>query len=157
MKHIKKFELFESYYDSLSQKIAETAKRMGSDLAKNSVRINTKDAKSEDEYRALRAEALEKVKNGDKKAYGAMYDRNGSYQSFFIAAPAEGISALKKPITDYHLNVTYLEEPGAWCVIDVYASSQNGRSLYMEVDGGVLFQWNDYEKIAKGSLVDKKA
>ena len=58
MKHIKKFELFESYYDSLSQKIAETAKRMGSDLAKNSVRINTKDAKSEDEYRALRAEAL---------------------------------------------------------------------------------------------------
>ena len=47
MKHIKEFELFESYYqDSLSRKMVETAKKMEARLAGDSVRVNSKDVGS---------------------------------------------------------------------------------------------------------------
>jgi hypothetical protein len=158
MKHIKEFELFESYYqDSLSRKMVETAKKMEARLAGDSVRINSRDVGSNEELRALRSEALDKVKGGDKRAYGAMYSKGGNCESFFIVAPDAGINALQKPITDFDLNVSYREEPGAWCVIDVYATKGSGKSLYMETEGDVLYQWDNYENRAKGSLVDKKA
>jgi hypothetical protein len=34
----------------------------------------------------------------------------------------------------------------------VYNTPENAKSLYMEVDGEVLFQWDSYENKAKGKL-----
>ncbi len=156
MKHIKSFKLFESYssFEYENSRLSDLAKEMVSNLNSNYVKLESKDARSEEEYRKLRAEALEKVKNGDQKAYGAMNWGGLGLNGFFIAGPAKAIQSLQKPINRTGFSINYLEDPGKWCVIDVSkrSNASDSSSLYMEVDGEVLYQWNDYEKKAKGKL-----
>ena len=156
MKHIKSFKLFESYssFEYENSRLSDLAKEMVSNLNSNYVKLESKDARSEEEYRKLRAEALEKVKNGDEKAYSAMKWDGKATTGFFIAGPAKAIQALQKPIIRNGFTINYLEDPGKWCVIDVSkrSNASDSSSLYMEVDGEVLYQWNDYEKKAKGKL-----
>ena len=159
MKNLKSFKLFEAYSSSYeNSRVLDLAKqltsRLGSSSLSSSVRFESKDSRSEEEYRKLRAEALEKVKSGDAKAYGAMNWEGEMCTGFFIAGPANAIQALQKPITSTGFSINYTEDPGKWCVIDVLKRSdtKNSSSLYMEVDGDVLYQWSDYEKNAKGKL-----
>jgi hypothetical protein len=156
MKHIKSFKLFESYssFEYENSRLSDLTKELVSNLNSNYVKLETKDARSEEEYRKLRAEALEKVKNGDEKAYGAMKWDGKATTGFFIAGPAKAIQALQKPINRTGFTINYLEDPGKWCVIDVLkrSNASDSSSLYMEVDGEVLYQWSDYEKKAKGKL-----
>lgn len=77
MKNLKSFKIFEAYSSSYeNSRVLDLAKqltsRLGSSSLSSSVRFESKDSRSEEEYRKLRAEALEKVKSGDPKAYGAM-------------------------------------------------------------------------------------
>lgn len=156
MKNLKYFKLFESYstpsYEN--SRVLDLAKQLTSKLGSSSVRFESRDSRSEEEYRKLRAEALERVKSGDPKAYGAMKWDGKMCTGFFIAGPASAIQALQKPITSTGFSINYTEDPGKWCVIDVLkrADTKNSSSLYMEVDGDVLYQWSDYEKNAKGKL-----
>lgn len=77
-----------------------------------------------------------------------------SCNGFFIIGSANAIQALQKPIISQGFSINYTEDPGKWCVIDVLKRSdnKNSSSLYKEVDGDVLYQWNDYEKVSKGKL-----
>lgn len=157
MKNLKSFDLFESSstFEYENSRLSDLAKELVSNLNSNYVKFESKDVRSEEEYKKLRAEALEKVKNGDEKAYGAMNWNGNATTGFFIAGPAKAIQSLQKPINRTGFSISYLEDPGKWCVIDVLkrSNTSDSSSLYMEVDGEVLYQWNEYENKAKGKLV----
>jgi len=159
MKNLKSFKLFEAYdsafFAGQNSRLLDISKDLVNKLTSSYVKIETKDSRSEDEFRQLRKEALEKVKNGDTKAYGAMKWDGHLCERFFIAAPANAIPVLQKPIVNSGARIEYLEDPGKWCVLDVGRCKEhsNSSSLYMEVDGDVLFQYNEIERKAKGKLV----
>ena len=175
MKHLKLFEDFklneEIDIDSgtdnkmreANDKMTKGAKKLEAELTKLGLKFVSKNTTSEDEYRKLRAEALEKIKAGDDKmAYGIMKwtQNNDICQSFTIVVPEKGIEFLRQPIVNTGIAVSYKESPQKWATIDIYNSpggKGQSKSLYMEVDGEVLYQWDDYENKSKGKLSNKMA
>lgn len=173
MKHLKLFENFklneEIDIDSgtdnkmreANDRMTKGAKKLEAELTKLGLKFVSKNTNSGDENKKLRAEALEKIKSGDEKmAYGIMTwtSNNDIFQSFTIVVPEKGIEFLRQPITSSGFKIYYNESPGEWATIDIY-NSPGGKgqssSLYQEVDGEVLYQWDDYENKSKGKLSNK--
>lgn len=162
MKHLKPFKVFEELdtdpktdnkMRQNSSKFVEMAKKYEASLRQKGIKMSSKDVRDDNDKNKLWKEALDKIKGGeDKVAYGMMKWSGDICQSFSIISPAGGIEALRKPITGFDMTVSYTEEPGKWCTFTVYNTPENAKSLYMEVDGEVLFQWDSYENKAKGKL-----
>jgi hypothetical protein len=119
----------------------------------------SKNVSSSDDSNKLRKEAIEKVKEkGCKDVYGIMQWSGQICQSFSIIAPSDCAEVLRIPFYSGGRKIYYNETPGKFCTLEVYNSpggKGESKSLYMESDGEVLFQWDDYENKSKGKLSSK--
>lgn len=163
MKHLKTFKIFEEIdvdagadlkLKSNSKRMEEAAKKYEQLLTKEGIKMMTKNSQSTDDTRKLREEAIKKVKDGDKNAYGIMQWSSDICQSFTIVSPVSGSEVVAAPkfASQMKINGTVSKD----CVVlDVYNTTTEATSLYMEADGEVLFQWNEREKSGKGKLANK--
>jgi hypothetical protein len=140
-----------------SPKMVEQAKKIQSTL--KGLKFTSKDVSDNDEKDKLWKEAIQKVKEKEcKEAYGIMKWSGSICQSFSIIAPASAIEILRQPLYGWARKIYYRETPGEFCTLEVYnnpGGKGDSTSLYMQSDGEVLFQWDDYENVAKGKLKDK--
>jgi hypothetical protein len=140
-----------------SSRMVEQAKKIQSML--KDLKFITKNVSTSDEKSKLWKEAIEKVKQqGCKEVYGIMLWSGDICQSFSIVSPASGIEILRQPFYSGSRKIYYNETPGEFCTLEVYNSpggKGSSKSLYMEKDGEVLFEWDDYENKSKGKLSSK--
>lgn len=140
-----------------SPKMVEQAKKIQSMLKE--FKFISKDVSSSDDSNKLRKEAIEKVKEeGCKDVYGIMQWSGQICKSFSIIAPDACAEVLRIPFYGWARKIYYNEIPGKFCTLEVYnnpGGKGESKSLYMESDGEVLFQWDDYENISKGKLANK--
>jgi hypothetical protein len=162
MKYLKLFEEMDidSKTDNrmrdANKRMEEGAKKLQAGLQKLGIKFISKNTNSSDDSRKLRQEAIKKIQGGDENAYGIMQwtSDNDICQSIQIIVPAKGIEFLRIPIIASNLKISYNEVPGQWGALEVYNSpgEKEASSLYMQYDGEVIFQWNDYENTSKGSF-----
>ncbi len=161
MRHLKNFSLFEELdtdakKDNMmrdsKEKMMSMAKGYEEGLKKKGLKMITENVRDDNSYNKMWKEALDKVKEGGETAYGMMKWSGDICQSISIICPVKGIEVLRKPVTDFHMNISYREEPNSWCTLQIFSTPGDGKSTYMENDGEVLFQWNSYENKAKGKL-----
>jgi len=175
MKHIKLFENFTSKsrrsklneemdIDSgtdnkmrdATPKMEEEAKKIKSLLEKKGLKFQSKNSSSSNESNKLRQDAIVEVqKEGFNGAFGIMQWSDDICQSFCIIGPASAIEVLQQPLYKFGRRINYTEKRGKYCILDVYNSPSESKSIYMETDGEVLFQWDDRENVTKGKLKDK--
>lgn len=161
MKYLKSFKIFEELdmdyetnrkMENMTKWLVDIGKRYESDLTKKGLKMMTKDTRSTDETRKLYSEAYDKVKKGDENVYGIMQWVGQTCQSFSIISPAGGIEILRKPTNSQDLTISYSENPGEMCTLEIYSTPGNGKSNYLQKDGEVLYTWDSYGKVAKGKL-----
>ena len=160
MKHLKSFKIFEEIdidyatdnkMKQNTQSFVDAAKRYEQLLSKESIKLISKNTSSSDESRKLRQEAIKKIKDGDKNAYGIMQWSGDICQSFQIISPLTGQKIVAAPKYKHHAKIhcTIAED---FISLDVYNSPSDATSLYMEKDGEVLYQWKEIEKFQGGKL-----
>jgi len=163
MRHLKSFKLFEELdTDSAtdnkmrtnSKNLVDAAKKYEQLLAKEGIKLISKNVSSSDEARKLRSEAINKIKSGDKNAYGLMQWSGDICQDFQIITPEKGIEVVGAPKYGNNVDIKYTQYDN-WASLEYYNSPNEVKSLYMMADGDVLFQWDSYEKKSKGSLAGK--
>lgn len=163
MKYLKNYRTFEELdVDSgtdrkmreNSKKMVDVAKKYEQSLTKEGIKMITKNTKETEESRKLRKEAIDKVKGGDENAYGIMQWSDDICQSFTIISPVSGkeIVAAPKYAGQVQINCTVAKD---FVTLDVYNSPNESKSLYMEDDGEVLFQWSEIPKVSQGKLKNK--
>jgi hypothetical protein len=165
MKYLKDFKMFEELdvdnatdnkMRTNSKKIVDIAKKYEQLLSKEGVKMNTRNTQETEESRKLRKEAIDKIKGGDKNAYGIMqWSSSGDIcQSITIISPVSGseVVAAPKYAGEMNINCTVAED---FVTLDVYNSPNESKSLYMESDGEVLFQWSEKPKVSQGKLANK--
>ena len=163
MKYLKDFKMFEELdvdyatdnkMRANSKKIVDIAKKYEQLLGKEGVKMNTRNTQETDESRKLRKEAIDKIKGGDKNAYGTMQWSGDICQSITIVSPVSGseVVAAPKYAGEVDINCTVAKD---FVVLDIYNSPNQSKALYMESDGEVLFQWSEKPKVSQGKLANK--
>lgn len=137
-----------------SKKLIEVAKKYEQLLSKEGIKMNVKNTQSDQDSRKLREEAINKIKEGDKNAYGISKWVGDICQSFTIVSPVDGKEVVSAPryAGGIHINCTIAKD---FVSLDVYNSPNESKALYMEADGEVLFQWSETPKVSQGKLVNK--
>ena len=163
MKYLKNFKVFEEIdvdagadlkLASNSKRMVDSAKKYEQSLSKLGIKMITKNTSSTEESRKLREEAINKVKEDDKNAYGIMQWSGDICQSFTIISPVSGSEVVASPkySSQMRINGTVSKD---FVILDVYNTTNDATSLYMETDGEVLFQWDDRDQKGKGKLANK--
>jgi len=160
MKTLKTFkQLFEMDTDSSANlkmrnktiRMVEASKQLANLIKKTGTELKMKETENQEEERALRSEALDMVKAGDNKAYQIMKWSDGILQTIHYILPAQAIKAFQNPYYGTEVSISYREEPGSWCTMEIYNTPNESKSIYMTTDGDVIFEWNDRERVSKGT------
>ena len=163
MKYLKHFQVFEEIdidyatdnkMKTNCERMVNAAKKYEQSLSKENIKMITKNTQETEESRKLRKEAIDKIKDGDKNAYGIMQWSGDICQSFTIISPISGseIVAAPKYAGEMRINCNVSKDLVS---LDVYNSPNESTALYMEADGEVLFQWSEKPKVSQGKLSNK--
>jgi hypothetical protein len=137
-----------------SPKMVKIAKQYESLLNQAEVKIQTANSQSAEDSKRLREEAISKIENGENRAYGIMQWSDDICQSLQIISPRLGFDVLRIPKYSTGFSVSYRENDD-FSSLEIYNTPNQSKSIYMEADGDVLFQMDDYEKSAKGTMANK--